>query len=171
MSGCRLLAFGLLLAATIGSAAAMAQSLLPMPTGPTILTVTGAIDRTNVEGEARFDQAMLEGLGVWELVTSTPWTDGRPTFRGVRARDVMQAVGARGTTVTGVALNDYRLEIPISDFETYPVLLAFAMNNVALTARDKGPLWIVYPRDRFEELRTPATREKSIWQLHRFEVK
>ena len=31
--------------------------------------------------------------------------------------------------------------------------------------RDKGPLWIIYPYEKYPELATAETREKWIWQL------
>ena len=81
---------------------------------------------------------MLETLGLEQLRTSSPWTDGTPGFVGVPARKVFEAVGARGNTVVASALNDYRAEIPISDFQRYPVLFALRMNGKEL-AGDSGP--------------------------------
>ena len=40
-----------------------------------------------------------------------------------------------------------------------------------LTARDKGPIWIVYPRDDIPELRNPRMDANWIWQLAKIEVK
>ena len=44
--------------ATVAKAAS-----LPLPTGKTILTITGRISVTNEGGAARFDRPMLEALG------------------------------------------------------------------------------------------------------------
>jgi hypothetical protein len=57
----------------------------------------------------------------------------------------MEAVGAAGTEVGAFALNEYQQTIPISDFASYDVLLAFRMNGRPMRLRDKGPIWIVYP--------------------------
>jgi hypothetical protein len=66
--------------------AASAQSL-GAPDGPVILTVSGAVSHTNVDGAARFDHAMLERIGPTTLRTTTPWTEGLVTLRrGARAR-------------------------------------------------------------------------------------
>ena len=96
---------------------ALAADALPRPTGAVVLTVSGSIANTNVNSEARFDRAMLEKLGVRTLRTSTIWTTGIKTFEGVLVRDVMKAVGAKGTEVRAVALNDYAVTIPMADFD------------------------------------------------------
>ncbi|MGO4706152.1 molybdopterin-dependent oxidoreductase [Microvirga sp. 2MCAF38] len=108
---------------------------------------------------------MIERLGVRILRTSTNWTDGVKTFEGVSMRDLMTFVGARGSSVIASALNDSAVEIPISDFEQYDVLLAFRMDGRDLRVRDKGPLWIVYPRDQEEALRNPQYDSRWIGQL------
>lgn len=149
----------------------LANSPLPQPTGRVILTVTGAIGKTNTQDAAHFDRQMLEGLGFTSYATSTSWTDGTPRFEGVLARDLLAAVGARGSVVTATGLNDYSIEIPIADFEAYPVLLALKMDGKALSRRDKGPIWIVYPRDEFGELRDQGIDAKWVWQLVGLEIK
>ena len=160
----------LLLAGLLGQAGQAAEPLAK-PSGPVILTVTGAISATNAPGRAEFDQKMLEALGVERLTTSTDWTDGKPVFEGVPARKLLEAVGAHGKTLSAIALNDYAVDIPIDDFTTYPVLLALRMNGQALTPRDKGPIWIIYPRDDHPELRDPKINDRWIWQLKAIEVK
>ena len=144
---------------------ALAESL-PAPSGEVILTVRGAIDRKNSPDAALFDRAMLEALGLQTLRTSSPWTDGVVAFLGVPARAVLEAVGARGDKVIASALNDYKAEIPISDFKDYPVLFALKMDGRELTVRDRGPIWIVYPRDDHAELQNERVNSRWVWQLN-----
>ncbi len=165
----RFLAALLLVAAL--AAPTLANEPLPEPAGRVILTISGAIDHTNADGTARFDRAMLERIGVTRVATSTSWTDGISAFEGVLARDLLRAVGATGDVVSAQALNDYAIEIPTSDFESYDVLFAFRMDGVDLTRRDKGPLWIVYPRDEHSELRNQKADAKWIWQLVKLDIK
>ena len=153
-----------------GTAIAETPAALERPQGRVLLTVTGEIARSNVAGRAELDRAMLEALGVRKLVTSTPWTDGTPVFRGVLLQDLLDHLGAKGAAVQALALNDYRCEIARSEFENYPVLIAFEMNGKPLSVRDKGPLWIVYPLDQFAELRNRETERKMIWQLMQLAV-
>jgi hypothetical protein len=145
-------------------AGAWAQPL-PRPAGEVILTVDGAIENKNGPDGALFDRAMLEALGLQRLRTSSPWTDGVVEFEGVPARAVMRAVGARGQRVIASALNDYQVDIPLEDFEDYPVLFALKMDGHELTVRDRGPIWIVYPRDDYPELRNERVNARWVWQL------
>jgi hypothetical protein len=62
-------------------------------------------------------------------------------------------------------LNDYSADIPLSDFMNYDVILAWSMDGQPLTRRDKGPLWIIYPRDAVPELRDERYEHRWVWQL------
>jgi hypothetical protein len=163
------------LIATLSLAAPLAAfaepESLPEPAGPVILTITGDIARTNAPGKAEFDVAMLEALGVETLTTSTSWTDGPQRFEGVPASKVLEAVGAHGETVLATALNDYAAEIPVEMFKDFPVLLALRQNGAALTVRDKGPVWIVFPRDDYPELNDPRIDIRWVWQLKSIDVR
>jgi len=142
---------------------------LAQPTSPVVLTITGAIAETNAPGKAEFDQAMLDALGADEIATATEWTDGKPTWRGVRFSKVLDAVGATGTTVVATALNDYTGEIGMDVIRDYPVLLATQLNGEPLPA-DKAPIWIIYPIDDYPEL---LERDDLLWawQLATVEVR
>jgi len=144
---------------------------LDSPKGPVMLVVSGAIAKTNAAGEARFDQAMLEKLGVASLATTTTWTEGVVTFEGVRARDLMAAVDPKGTEVQAVALNDYKATIPLADFQDRNVLLAFRQDGKPLRVRDRGPLWIIYPVDPGSASHSLETRGKMVWQLKELRIR
>jgi hypothetical protein len=157
---------GVIAFAVLGAAA----SSLPAPGSEILLTVDGDIAYTNAPYEARFDRTLLEDLGLTKLRTWTPWTEGEPEFEGIRAAALLRAVGARGTRVRALARNDYAVTIPVSDFHSWPVLIAMRMNGQPLRLRDRGPLWIVYPWSDFRELDGPESRARSIWQLVRLTV-
>lgn len=163
--GVRVLAV-LVLFAGVADAAA-----LPKPSGSVLLEVTGTVANHNDGDKASFDLAMLEGLGVTKIVTSTAWTEGTPTFEGVLLSELMERVGATGKSAVTIALNDYKVEIPVSDFAKYPVILAYRMNGELLKIRDKGPLWVVYPQDEYPELKTKETQAKWVWQVKEIRFK
>jgi len=141
-------------------------ALLPAPllaADPVILTVTGRVSTSK-----SFTKSDLEALGVRSVTTSTAWTDGPHVFEGVLARDVLAAAGATSSpTVTASAINDYSIDIPLSDFTTYDVIFAWSMDGTPLTRRDKGPLWIVYPQDDVAELMDELYESRWVWQLDR----
>lgn len=156
----------LLLFAGVAQAEALAK-----PEGPVILTVSGKIKVTNAGGKAEFDLAMLEAIGGATTDTTTAWTEGKGHFEGVLVSKLMERVGASGDTAVTVAINDYKVEIPVSDFGRYPVILAYRLNGEQLKIRDKGPLWIVYPQDDHPELKTKETQAKWVWQVKEIRFK
>ena len=100
------LVFALAAAALLGPSGDTAAQRIAEPSGRVILEVSGKIANTNAPNRARFDLKALESLGITKVTTSTPWTEGKKVFEGIRLRDLLQAVGADGATITPVALND-----------------------------------------------------------------
>jgi hypothetical protein len=165
-SAARLIALmGLLLAGP-----ALAADPLPEPTGPVLLTVSGAVEVTNSEDGADFDREMLYALGLTELVTTTAWTDGPQTFQGVPLQTILDRIGAKGAVITAKALNDFVTEIPYEEATKYRILVATHMNGEEMSVRERGPLWIVYPRDEFAELQQPEFNDRWAWQLRALEI-
>jgi hypothetical protein len=166
-----LLGFALMLPVVASAALLKEQPLGAEPTGPVILTVSGNIEGVGSGPVVRLDRAMLERLGTTKLKTTTVWTSGEVEFEGVLVRDILHALGAQGREVVATALNDYVATLPLQELYQYPVMLAFKMNGEYLKIKDKGPLWIVYPRDQFPELRNSMTDKKWVWQLRELEVR
>lgn len=150
---------------------AQAAEPLPAPQGPVILTVSGNIAVTNSDAGAAFDRAMLAEIGISHIMTTTPWTDGVQDFSGVLGRALLERVGAEGTAVMASALNDYTVEIPMDDFAKYDVLLATEVNGEEMLVSDKGPVWIVYPRDDVPALQDRRLHDRWVWQLKALQVK
>jgi hypothetical protein len=163
-------AMALALVVLLGATAARADAIDP-PRGAVLLTVTGRITNTTAPGRAEFDRAMLEALGLHKVRTSTMWTDGVLTFEGPLLCDLLDRVGAAGKTLVARALNDYWVEIPVEDCRKFPVVLALRRDGRDLERRDKGPIWVVYPRDDHAELRSEKVNTRWIWQLDRLEVR
>ena len=149
---------------------ARAAAALPLPAGKQILTISGSITKMNLGETAAFDRAMLEDLGLVGFETTTPWYTGPVRFDGIRMTRLMDAVGATGSSVRAVALNDYTTEIPVSDFEKYGVLLAIKRDGQYMPIRDKGPLFIVYPFDSMAELKSQQYYSRSAWQVAKLVV-
>lgn len=163
----------LVLATLLLSGPVLAQAdaaTLTAPVGAVKLVVSGQIAATNRGEEAHLDLDLLETLPGHELTTSTSVTDGVNHFEGFLMRDLLDRLGANGETAIALALNDYIVEIPLQDFYDYDVILATHMDDQRLTRRDKGPLWIVYPRDDHAELQDIRYDYRWVWQLHRLEI-
>ncbi|MBF9061324.1 oxidoreductase [Rhodobacterales bacterium HKCCSP123] len=157
---------------TLASAlfAAGAAAALEPAEGEVLLTVTGAIGQTNAGDAAEFDRALLEGLGTVVIETTTIWTDGLQTFEGVELVDLLAAIEAEGTNLRGIAHNDYAVDIPVADAVEGGPIVAFLRNGEAMSLRDKGPLWVIYPFDSSPDYQSETIYSRSIWQLDRIEV-
>ncbi len=94
---------------------------------------------------------MLEGLGTASFITGSEVSEAPQHFEGVPLRAILDRVGANGKVMKASALNDYEIAIPLEDLKFEP-LLAMKVEGRVLTMRDKGPLWIAYPRDAHEVL-------------------
>ena len=166
---------GLVLGGPIFDQVAIAAEGLPKPEGRVILRVFGKIENTNAtidrKPAATFDRTMLENLTQASIRTHTPWTDGVVTYEGPLLRDLLVRIGAHGEILSAIAINDYVIDVPADDAESYRVIVALKMNGRYLTVRTKGPLWIIYPWDEHDELQTETFYSRSIWQLKEIEVK
>lgn len=178
--------FGLFLATSIQVAAGHAADLA-RPAGPVVLTVHGNITSTNRGGvndfedaffkfgdvkfdkAAAFDRAMLEKLGMKKLAVKYDTWPARYTFEGPLLADVLKAAGAKGGSIRVFAIDGYGAEIPMTDLEKYPVLLALKANGRWLGLGDRGPTWVVYPREDFAALKQQDDA-KWVWSAIRIEV-
>jgi hypothetical protein len=69
------------------------------------------------------------------------------------------------------ALDDYRINIPIADYQKYDVLLAFKLDGKNLSIRDRGPARIIYPIEQHSELSDKKYASRYIWQIKGMRVK
>lgn len=154
------------------SAAAMALAVAAKA------TASGASVRLTIVGRngtrTRLTDADLDRLEQVNLDTTTFWTNGVQHFEGVLLRDVLALAGIDPSGETGnieaEAYNEYTVALPISDAMTWDVILARRMNGKVLTLRDRGPLWIIYPRDQDTALLDKSYNHRWVWQLRQFKL-
>jgi hypothetical protein len=156
-------------AAFLMTASAVVAEDFAAPKAAVLLTASGMITATNKDGTLALDQDQLAALPQHSFTTSTTWTEGAPTFKGVLLKDYIAAIGASGTTITLTALNDYKITMPMADVRDDGPMLAYLMDGKTMSLRDKGPVWMVYPYDANADYRTEVAYARSIWQLDRIE--
>lgn len=156
-------ALGLLLAAW--SSLLFAAEPLPSPEGRVVLTLTGNLAVTNADNKAEFDMEMLAALPQHEFNTHTPWTEEQHHFRGVLMGDLLRRVGAEGSEVRAVALNDYHHDIERELVAEVPLLLTTHLDGEPMKIRHKGPVWLMLPLSDYPEFDTKRYHELLIWQL------
>ena len=164
-------ALAVLIAAAVLGLPVRAADPLAKPQAKVVLSVTGMVERANASGRADFDMAMLEALPQHSFVTATPWFQTPRRFSGPLLRDVLAAAGAQGTTLSAVALNDYKVQIPAEDAQRFKVLMATRLDGQPMPVREKGPLFIIYPYGDSADLRSERYYNRSAWQLRTLDVK
>ena len=114
----------------------------------------------------------LEKLTPTIVKTTNDFVDDLSTFSGPLVRDILAPFGPDlPETVVFVAANEYFVEIPVSDFDTYDVIMAHHMDGELLSPRDKGPLWVIYPMAEHKELQDAIYNARLIWQVVRMEIR
>lgn len=153
-----------------GRRAMLATSLLPgiaVAQPVAALDVTGSIAPPT---RRRLSLPELEALGLVEVATTTPWTNGVQHFSGVPLHVLLASLGARGETLTAVALNDYQVTIPRAPALAADATIATRQAGHPLSVRERGPFWIVFPWSRRAELESAVVRQWAVWQLARIDV-
>ncbi|MCG8510209.1 MAG: hypothetical protein MI741_13355 [Rhodospirillales bacterium] len=145
---------------------------------PVVLTVAGNISNPNrgavdpfldaffhfsdvgFERARSFGVSDLRALGMKRLSVRYPdWPRGY-VFEGPLLQDVLAAAGATGTVVRVQALDGYFAEIPMEEVRKFPILLAIKRDGSFIGIGDRGPAWVVFPRDDYDELRD---RDDAQW--------
>ena len=147
--------------------AASASGAQTIPTGRVLLTIKGKLAPANPDGTALFDAAMLAALPQHSITTHTPWHKGARKFTGPLLRDVLAAAGvtprSKGQLIDVLAINDYKVSLPLDDARRFDVVLARLMDDLPMALRDKGPLFIIYPFDADIQLRSNLYYSRSAW--------
>ncbi|MBV0911136.1 molybdopterin-dependent oxidoreductase [Rhodobacteraceae bacterium ASV31] len=147
---------------------------MPISEDDILLTVSGELDLPETSRSDStsivFDRAMLEALPEHSFTTTTIWTAGEQTFTGVALAELLAHFGIEGRLIKAVALNDYSVDIPFDEIGPDAPIIAYERNGGAMSVRDKGPLWVVYPYDLDDSYRTELVYQRSIWQLDRLRI-
>ena len=139
--------------------------------GPVLLTVSGALNQKNDGESASFDLALLEMLPRTTFSTKTPWYSTPRKFTGVLFRDLLEAIGSQATSVRAIALNDYRVDIPVDELVKNGAMIAWLLDDQTMPVREKGPLVIMFPFSERAELRTAVHYSRAVWQLRKLELR
>lgn len=163
----RAVAFGML---TFGAAFSLPAPLFAQDDTEIVLTVSGGPDGSGAPIEASYTLADLMAMPKTSFTTSTMWTDGEQTFEGVDLRGFLDGLNVTEGRIIATAINDYRIEMPLSEVKAGGPMIAYFLNGEQMSVRDKGPLWIVYPYDSAPEYQSEVVFSRSIWQMNRLEI-
>ncbi|MER9403041.1 molybdopterin-dependent oxidoreductase [Mesorhizobium caraganae] len=112
----------------------------------------------------------LEKLGLYKVVTTSPFENGQLIFQGVLFRDVLKSVGLEDRdSVTLRAVDEYVQVIPHEDWTEGPLLLATRQDGELLTRRTQGPTRLIYPLKDHPAFDTPIRKPRWIWLIKTIE--
>lgn len=138
----------------LGSAAAAGEDVY--------LSLTNVSDGTVVN----LSEDDLLAMEQFTVLTENEFVDGLAEFTGPLARDVIAFLDAADIEMLRLtAVNDYAVEVPMSDLLEYDVIFAMTQNGTRFSVRDKGPIWVIYPMTENEELQDRVYNDRLIWQL------
>ena len=161
---------------------------LTEPKTTALVTIMGKVTKTNREpfDEARdvffkhlgikftkavaFDREMLIALEQHEVRTDFPMGGAVRRFTGPLLADVLEAVGATGSTVTITAIDGYAANLSIADIKKFDVVLAISEDDRPLGIGDYGPACVIFPR-----LDNPALKDRNddgwVWAVVAIAIK
>jgi hypothetical protein len=183
-------------------AAGALATLLPLQTraapaasGPGLLTVAGAIPRSNrgpldpaldqlmVKHGAKFDKAwqfdaaMLARLPTVTIQPTLEYDAKLHKLSGPLLGTVLKAAGvAEGASVSlGLrALDGYTVAVSLADAQRYRMIVATKLDGAPMSIGGLGPLWGVYDADRLPDFKDKPLKERFAlcpWGLYYIEVK
>ncbi len=135
--------------------------------GPDLLQV----EFQSSAASTQFNLADLQAFPPISFETHTPWTTGVQRFTGVSLSALLAHLEVTEGTLVFHAVNDYVVEFAVSGAAAGAPIVAYERNGAAMSMRDKGPLWVVFPYDSDPAYQTEEIYSKSAWQLVRIVVK
>lgn len=178
-----------------GATPALAAARAPAhPAGPVLLTLTGALGKTN---RGPFDAGRDILMGKHKLAFARAWAldfaalaalpavtirptleyDGQVhTLRGARLADVLALAGVRlqdSTRLALRALDGYAASIDGAQARALGFIVATHLDGQALALGGLGPLWAVFDADRVPALAARPLAERfgnCPWGMYHIEV-
>lgn len=143
---------------------------LPAPIGQSLLTLTGKVTRTNDGSALRFDQAMLDRLGLVRATVYDPWVKQELQFQGAWLADLIDvaqpADAAQSIHLT--ALDDYQVDFSLADVRAGGILLATKTGDGApIPIEAGGPLRVVFVGG----VSSGASADQWIWSVSMIDVR
>lgn len=129
-----------------------------------------AVTITSASGSVTFDRTQLEAMNMVSIKTTTPWNEGVVDFEGVPLDQLLENAKAEGATTTVIALNDYSVDIPTSDFAEFGAILAVKRNGAYMPVDDQGPFFVIYPFDSNPALQGQPYYGRAVWQVKELTV-
>jgi len=159
--------------------------------GPALLTVTGAITKTNrgpfdgildqmmskqkinfTKAHA-FDFAALTAMPAVTIKPSLEYDNKPHELKGPLLTTVLDAVGATGGKLATRALDGYAPVMSVADAKKYRVIVATHLDGQPMPLGGFGPLWAIWEADKFPDLMAKPLDQRFAgcpWALYHIDV-
>jgi hypothetical protein len=181
-----------------GIAAALpmrSEAAAPATTGPTLLTVSGAIGKSNrtaldpaldqlmkkhgiqFEKAWTFDAASLARLPEVSIKPTIEYDAKQHTLQGPLLETVLKTAGVApdAKVLLGMrAIDGYNVMVSLADARSYRMVVATRMDGKPLPLGGLGPLWVVYDADNLPAFKDKPLKERfglSPWGMYHIEVR
>ncbi|HSW17698.1 MAG TPA: molybdopterin-dependent oxidoreductase [Ramlibacter sp.] len=159
--------------------------------GPALLTVTGAIGKTNrgpldavldqlmakqklaFDKAHAFDFAALSALPAVTIKPTLEYDKKQHTLKGPLLATVLQAAGATGSKLAMRAIDGYAPTITVADAQKYRFIVATHLDGRPMPLGGLGPLWAVYEADKFPDMAAKPVDQRFAscpWGLYHIDV-
>lgn len=181
--------------ATAATLPALSPALAaPAARGPALLTVTGAITKTNrgpfdpvrdqmmhkhklsfTKAHA-FDFAELSALPAIDIKPTLEYNSKQQPLRGPLLLDVLKAAGATPADSGKIvlrAVDGYAATISVAQARAQRFIVATHMEGAPMALGGFGPLWAIYDADKVPEMASRSLEERfgpCPWGLYHIEV-
>ncbi|MDM0117334.1 molybdopterin-dependent oxidoreductase [Variovorax sp. J22R133] len=172
--------------------ASRAMAADPPRHGPGLLTVSGAIGKSNrgpvdpaldqlmVKHGVKFDKAFvidaeaLHRLPVVRIKPTLEYDNKVHALAGPLLTSVLESVGVTGDAMLGLrAVDGYVVPLKLADARSYRMIVATEMDGAPLTLGGLGPQWAIYEADTLAAFRDKPVKERFAlcpWGLYSIEV-
>jgi hypothetical protein len=148
--------------------ASAASAVEPVSLPPTEPVVAFVVTRDGEEVPVTVPE--LEALGLYRVITESPWEQGQLTFEGVLVRDVVEYLGLGAASALRVrALDDYSQDVPREDWVDKPLILATRQDGKPLARRTQGPSRLIYPLSEYSGYDSAVHDARWIWLIKSIE--
>jgi hypothetical protein len=159
--------------------------------GPALLTVTGAITKTNrgpfdgildqmmakqklqFDKAHAFDFAALTAMPAVTIRPSLEYDNKKHELKGPLLATVLQAAGATGSKLAMRALDGYAPTIGIADARKYRFVVATHLDGQPMALGGFGPLWALWEADKYPDLMAKPLDQRFAgcpWALYHLAV-
>lgn len=151
---------------TISPGVLEAGQRIPVPK-TAALEIDGKVVATNDRGRLLLDVRTLEKLGLVRYSVDDPWLKRRISYTGVLLSDLVRLVrpARSATTIHLVALDDYEVDIAVTDAERWPVMLATRLDGEHMEIANGGPARIVFPYGLVDGIDELQYKDLWIWNV------